>query len=350
MGFCNGAGWGVEGPVAEAPSADDVLAEVVDLEAKRDAQGLVGLESHPDKRVRKAVRRAIHKLRSKGVAIPKGTGRSWSTGDTLAQLRGSLESAAILDVESIPGAIRLALTEPDEQDGGVLYVAALAPDDRVLNFSAYGQSDGQRQRMLKDWGRTFDGRRVPAAWAKQRLRWAREATVGLGFEAPEALDASLPSLGDPVTARPATFLGDELSSIQSSGLSAKDLLQDVGALRWPVLFDATGLLNRLESLAEGFFAEGQNEAERLTALSNAAKGDVEIREALAGRLANLLDDTAIAVWLNGKAGDARALLDMASDLRSSDEPEALPWVAELLMIQLTAAAMSELQSRGGSLS
>lgn len=349
MGFCNPADSGVEGPVDKAPSADDALAQVVDLEAKRDAQGLVDLESHPDKRVRKAVRRAIHKLRSKGVEIPQAGGRSWSTGNTLNELRGSLESAAILDVESIPGAVRLALTEPDEQDGGLLYVAALAPDDRVLNFSAYGQSDGQRQRMLKDWDRTFEGRRVPASWAKQRLRWAREATVSLGFEPPDSLDASLSNLGDAVESRPTTFLGAELESTSSSGRAAKELLQDAGALRWPVLFDATGLLGRLESESEGFFAEGQSEAERLAAITEAAKGDAEIREALSTRMANLLDDTAISVWLNGKAGDARALFDMAAQLRGTEACEGLPWVAEALMMQLTAAAIAELQSRGGQM-
>jgi hypothetical protein len=67
----------------------DVLEKIPGLVQKKDAAALVGLRDHEDKAVRKAVRKALHLLKSKGVEIPDAPAQAWSTGATLKQMRGT---------------------------------------------------------------------------------------------------------------------------------------------------------------------------------------------------------------------------------------------------------------------
>lgn len=330
-----------------AKSAKSVLDSIPGLVEKNDAAGLVALEDHEDKKVRKAARKGIHQLRSRGVEIPEKGARSWTTGDSLQQLRGELESAAVVDVTSIPGATRIVWSTPDEEEGGTLLIGTLGPDGRMLDFNAYLQTDGQRQRMIRDWDRQYESRRVPADWARSRLRWARERTLALGYNVPPQLDDALPRLGDATDERPASFLVDELKGTEASDSSTEDLLVAAGCHRWPLLFEADDMFKRLGESASAGEPEKTTEEEKLAEVATAMAGDENLREALHGPIANALEDAAAGIWLEGKVAEAASLLGYAQALRDEEKAEGLDWVPVLVRFQIAAVAMQQLMQQHG---
>ena len=60
---------------------------------------------------------------------------------------GELESLGTVDTRTLPGALRFMLSLPQERSGARLYVGTLSPEDRVLEFGAYQQTDGQRGKQ-----------------------------------------------------------------------------------------------------------------------------------------------------------------------------------------------------------
>ena len=325
-----------------AKSANSVLDSIPGLVKKGDAAGLVALEDHEDKKIRKAARKGIHQLRSRGVEIPEKGARSWSTGDSLQQMRGDLESAAVIDVASMPGATRIVWSAPDEEEGGTLLIGTLGPDGRMLDFNAYMQTDGQRQRMIRDWDRQYESRRVPADWARSRLRWARERTLALGYNVPPQLDDALPRLGDASEERPASFLVKELEGAEASESSTEDVLVAAGCHRWPLLFEADDMFRRLSESASAGEPEKATDEEKLAEVAAAMQGDENLREALHGPFANALEDAAAGVWLEGKTAEAATLLGYSQALRAEEKAEALDWVAVLVRFQIAAVAMQQL--------
>jgi hypothetical protein len=325
------------------------LAEVETLAKNEDAAALVALEDHSDKKIRKAARRALHKLRSRGVEIPTGESRSWSAGSA-NEMRPALEAVATVDLNQ-PGVTRVIWAEPDDEEGSTLIIAAVAPNDAFVEFQAYGQTDGQRARMTRDWERTHEGRTVPADWARARLRWSREATVRLGYPAPRGADDLLERLGELPDERPSSFLGAALDGVDASEDDLNQVLLDVGAVHWPLLFEADALFERLEASAK---ARPESDTPldpetRAAELAQVAAGDEGLRAGLSGDIANAIDDAAIGLWLGGRDGDARRLYDLAAGLRDSETPEAVAGATEILSAQITGVVLrqqSQAQSSG----
>ncbi len=164
-----------------ASDPQTVLDSIPTLLSQRDAQALVKLRDHDDKKVRKAVRKALHTLKSKGVTIPEPEGRSWTAGNVTQQLRGEQKPLATIDAKAVPGALRIMLSLPLEVSGGRLYVGTLSPEDRVLEFGAYQQTDGQRGRLERDWVRTAQDRQIPVEWMKARGHHILELPTGQGL-------------------------------------------------------------------------------------------------------------------------------------------------------------------------
>ncbi|MBL8948274.1 MAG: hypothetical protein JNK45_34185, partial [Myxococcales bacterium] len=96
-----------------------LLKSIPELTKARAADKLVALRDHPDREVRKAVRKALHTLKSKGVDVPEAAAKSWSLGEGLQSMRGDLRPLASLDARSMPGALRFVLSVPDD-DGARL--------------------------------------------------------------------------------------------------------------------------------------------------------------------------------------------------------------------------------------
>lgn len=326
-----------------AEGEQELLESIPELVRKQDASALVALREHGNKKVRKAVRKALHTLKSRGVAIPEDQPRAWSTGDALQALRGDLRASATVDTRTVPGATRFLLSEPEPDEGGRLFVGLLSPDDRVFEFSAYHQTDGQRSRLLRDFRRRAEDREVPVDWLKARIRWARERTIASGYSAPRALDQSLAELGPAPADRPASFLEGKLDD-QAPFEAEKidDVLISLAAHLWPPLVNLDATLQKAATL-HGDKPQPAEESDRVKLLRQSVEGDEQVRQGLKNAIAHALEDASVHAWLDGDAAIARAAQDMANQIRQSEKPETLPWVPRLLGYQVA----SLLRAMGG---
>lgn len=329
-----------------ASDPQQLLASIPNLQKAGDAQALVALRDHEDKKVRKAARKAIHALRSRGVEIPEGPAQSWSAGDLTQQLRGSMEALATVDGRAIPGALRFMLSLPQEVSGARLYVGTLSPEDRVLEFGAYQQTDGQRGRLERDWQRTTEGRVVPVDWMKARLVWARTQTQTAGLSVPRALDEAMPKLGDEPSERPACFLAGQLDDQPAFEADKIDeLLVSASVNQWPPLLDLDPVLQRAAEI-HGDAPQPTDDDARTELMRKALEGQTDIREGLKTTIANAFEDAAVGLWTEGQLGPARHALDVATQLRETEEAEGLPFVARLLGFQV-ASLLRVVQQQGG---
>ncbi len=319
-----------------AQSPDKLLKSIPGLVTAKDAAALVALQDHDDRPLRKAVRKAIHTLRSKGVEIPDAAApRTWVAASP-DSLRGEQREAAVLDAESTPGLTRLMIAAPRAEERGYLWVAALTGRDQIADFSAYMQTDGQRTRLVRDWAQNFKGREVPAEWARARIRWAREQTLSSGFSVPNQLDDMLVHLGPAPATRPASFLADKLpTDFKGARDNVEPALTAARVFAWPPLFDVEPTLKKVNEANPGMSAETP-EAERYDALMAAVVGDESLRGHLQGAVVNLLEDAAAGLWLRGGDEPAAQVLALASELRTSATPETLPWIGRLLGFQIAA--------------
>ncbi len=327
-----------------------LLDEVAKLQAAQDAGALLGLEDHTDKKVRKAARKAIHVLRSKGVEIPE-QGRAW-VGASLQDLRSSAGAVATVDMAASPGVTRLTLSLPDDSDGARLYIGIIDPNDRLVDFAAYFQTDGQQVRMARDWNRDSGGREVSADWARARLVWAREQTFRANFDVPANFDEHLPTLlgGDAApTERPALeWLEAALEGVEPSAADLGGILMSGAVHTWPLLFDAKRLFQDLSDKMEGVEPKDITEADRLAHIMSCCEGDEALRKALAGPFARALGDVAVVLWLDGSASEAARVLQLVRDISTGDKPEMADGVVNLVQLQITAAAMEQMRQGGDS--
>jgi hypothetical protein len=324
-----------------------LLESIPKLVAAKDAAALVALQDHDDKQVRKAARKAVHTLRSKGVTIPEAAAaKTWSAGG-MEELRGDLAEIANVDVDSSPGLTRVLISAPQDERN-YLWVAVITGRDQIADFAAYVQTDGQRSRLLRDWGAAGEDRRVPTSWARARIRWAREQTLSSGFSVPPQLDDMLVHLGPAPSQRPANFL---VGLIEPSDYVGR--AEDVGELliaaqvhAWPPVIDVEPIVRRAGETNPGM-TDQDPEDKRMAALIEAARGDEALRADLRNQVANLLDDAAIGLWLRRADAAVSKLVALANELRTSAEPEGLPWVPRLLGFQIaaTVAYLSRQQQR-----
>ncbi|MEM7159230.1 MAG: hypothetical protein AAF799_40710 [Myxococcota bacterium] len=329
-----------------ASDLQQVLDSIPTLQKNGDAQALVALRDHAEKKVRKAAGKAIHALKSRGVEIPDGPAQSWSAGNVAQELRGDMEPLATVDAQGMPGALRFMLSLPQENSGARLYVGTLSPEDRVLEFGAYQQTDGQRGRLERDWVRQTDGRTVPADWMKSRLVWARGKTIASGFSVPRALDEALPRLGDLPSERPACFLEGQLDdqpAFTDDDIDA--LLLGASVNQWPPLLDLDPVLQRAAEI-HGDSPQPTDDDARTELMRKALEGQEDIREGLQTTVANAFEDAALSLWVAGNDAMARHALDAGTQLRKSDAAEAIAWVPRLLGFQV-ASLLRVVQQQGG---
>lgn len=320
-----------------------LLASIPELVRSRAADRLAALRDHPDKDVRKAVRKALHTLKSKGVDVPEGEVQAWSLGGDLKAMRGDLRTLGTVDAKSMPGAMRFVMTIPDE-DGARLLAGTLSPEERVLDFQAWRQTDGQRTRMLRDWERSHGDRVLPTEWLGARIRFARDKTIAAGFSVPRALDEALSSLGD-ANGRPASFIASVTGDAKAFDPSTiEDIMARHRVDQWPPLCNLDGMLQRAAEI-HGDKPQPTDDDGRVALIAEACAGDASIREGLAGPIANAFEDLAAHAWLMGDGDDGRALGEMAELLRTSAEPETLVWAHRVLGYQV--ASLLRVVTRGG---
>jgi len=317
--------------------ASQVLASIPKLVQNRDAAALVGLRDHDDKEIRKAVRKALHTLKSRGIEIPDASPKVWSSAGTLDALRGDLTPVAVVERDAKASVLSFALSEPRRDDGAVLFSGAITDDDQVVGFNGYAQTDGQRARSVREWFTKLGDRRVNIEWLKARVLWAREQSMAAGHGVPRALNEALALLGTAPKERPTTFLresdfGDAAGFMRDA---LEEILQGLDVPQWPAVLDLEGMLEKAAQI-HGDKPQPTEESERLALLQQSVDGDARVREGLANRVANILDDVAIAEWTKGELGLARCAFEMAVELRRNAEPEKLVWVPRFLGYQVAS--------------
>lgn len=328
-------------------STTDLLSKIDALATSKDVTGLAAFENHADKKVRKAAKKAMHILKSKGVSMPEGSkDTSWSVG-TLASLRGDLSERAMVDVRSAPGATRLILSQAEPDEGGSLIIALVGPDGRVLDFSAGYQTDGQRARMLRDWDRGFEGRAVPVEYVKARLGWSRRRTIELGFSVPQGFDAVQKRMGTLPDAEPESPTAGLLEGVEVGEVGEVEALVAAGAPRWPILFEASGIIEKLNAAAgdrkDGEDGAEMDEDERRKIYLDAVRDDERVREGILGPIMSRFEDATLSLWLEGRGAEAERLRQMGVEARKSDACETLGWAADLIQMQVAALAMQQMQ-------
>lgn len=311
-----------------------LLASIPQWVQNRDAAALAGLRNHQDKQVRKAVRKAIHSLKSRGIEVPTES-TSWSTGNALQSLRGDLTTSAVVDTHSSPGALRFALSQADDVEGGVLMVGAIGPDDRLFDFHVHTQTDGQRGRTLRDWKRETGDRAVDVEWLKGRILWGRQQAIARGFQPPQELDRVLPKLGPTPSERPRSFIVEHLKDETAAEVGSVGVMEALRIPDWPAIVDLDSMLERAAEI-HGDKPQPTDDDDRMALLGQSMADNTTVREALATRIANVLDDCAVSSWLSGDASLAKAAFDMAAELRHSAEPERVSWAPRLIGYQVAS--------------
>lgn len=323
-----------------------LLDDIAKLTTAQDAAGLKALEDHDDKKVRKAARKALHVLKSKGVEIPDA-GRSWAETD-VQSLRAHAGPVGMIDMAASPGVTRVTLSLPNPEEGATLLIGLLDPSDRVLDFAAYYQTDGQQARTARDWVRDADGRSLPTEWLQSRLFWAREQTQQRNLPLPKPIDEHLPKLGAAPAARPEpSFLDEVLADVEPAASDLGEILMSGAVHTWPLLFDANALFDRLGERMKDVDPASVTNEDRLAHIMEASKGDEKLREGLSGAMANALDDVAVVLYLDGSLAESRRVRQLASALRAADEAEMVDGVVNLVQLQITSAAMEQMRRQGG---
>lgn len=321
-----------------------LLDDIAKFQGAQDAAGLKALDDHSDKQVRKAARKALHVLRSKGVAIPD-QGRTWAEAKGEG-LRSHAGPAVALDMAAAPAVTRLTLSLPNPQEGATLLIALIDPNDRIVDFAAYYQTDGQQARTARGWRRDLEGREVPVSWVQARLFWARGETRKRNFELPKGLDDQLPQLGEAPSERPQPrFLDEELAAVEPAASELGEMLIAGGVHEWPILFDANSMFERLGETMKDVDPSTITDADRLAHIMTASQGDELLQAGLRGPLANALDDLAVVRWLEGIPAEARRIRKLAVDLREAEAPEQVDGVVSLIQLQITSAAMEQMRQQ-----
>ena len=254
----------------------------------------------------------------------------------------------MIDTRSMPGATRWILSQAEPESGASLMIALVGPDGRMLDFSAGYQTDGQRARMLKEWGRTFEGRTVPVDFVRAQLATARRRTHELGYSVPAAFNEMQDRLGELPEAA-----DDFLDGVLEAGEESPDLdaLIAAGVPQWPMLMDAADLIPRLNEAAKGRTDDGAeqetqtplSEEDRQSMYKTALEGDEKVREGLRGPVARALMDAAVATWIEGRGAQSRRLRGMVSELTKTEACEQIPWAIELVQMQVSALAVQQMQ-------
>lgn len=122
-----------------------------------------------------------------------------------------------------------------------------------------------------------------------------------------------------------------------------EILMSGGVHTWPLLFDANGVFERLADVMKDADPASLTNADRLAHIMTASKGDEQLRTGLQGPLANALDDVAVLLYLHGSLAEARRVRRLTTEMRSTAEPEMVDGVVNLIQLQITSAAMSQMR-------
>jgi hypothetical protein len=300
------------------PDAGEELA-LAWADSPRGAAPLAAIGEHElGKAGRKALRRAQHRLRSRGVELAAQPPAARVA--VLPKLADEL-AAALVSAPDPSGAQLVLIVEPSPAGGARLFQAAIDLERGVLEFHALSTTRSQARRLVRD---LETNPRIAA------VRTSREALAVLlaRAAAAQAADRALPQAFEewrsrvarpPEGARPPGELAREALGAGADLAAAREVAQRVtegGLGPWPPPFEA------LRALADRVRQAGEspllvNEQQRRAQVENVIGDALDERFAGAAgeTAAQRLEEAAHAAWRRGAADDARRLLAAAAVFR-----------------------------------
>jgi hypothetical protein len=302
-------------------------------------------ESLP-KPARKALRRALHHLRSRGMDVPAPAPAA--TVATLAPLDEGIDEARVTAFD--PHGVRIVYLASDRAGGGVrLFELALDEVRGVLEFEVYEAGRSRARRFLRDAAQRETWPAVPAPSASVRALIARAA-------AHQASDRSVPrQFGEwrtrlsevPAgTQTPGAIARDALAGTAVDLALASGWVRDGGLGPWPPPIERVQpLIEKLDEIAKSVVivtgAARREQVDRAVedSLDAIYAGDER------GRIADLFEETAYVWWRSGREADARQAVAVAADFRERAARENP--VARAMIERLLAPALTRARAEGG---
>lgn len=303
--------------LAHAPEAGDELA-LAWADAPRGIEPLRAIDAAAlDKAGRKALRRAHHRLRSRGVEVGEAAPR-----EVVAQLpRLDDELAAALVSPPDPsGAQLVVIVEPNPSGGARLFQAAIDLERGVLEFHAFNANRSQARRLLRELSANRRLGAVPVTRDAAGVLLARAAAAQPADRAlAPAFNEWRSHLAEPAegAASPGEAARAALAVAEPAPLGELAERAAQGAFGpWPPTFEALrAIAERVRKTAESPLLV--DDAQR-RAQVDGVLGDA-LDERYAGdaceRTAQRLEECAYGAWKQGRCDEAKALLAAARAFR-----------------------------------
>ena len=313
--------WLLEHEPADGAELAEAWAEVPELGTAPllaiDAAGLPKLG-------RKALRRALHNLRSRGVAAPAAAPEA--TRATLPPVEEALDEAVLTPLD--PRGTRAAYLVASNPAGGArLFEVLLDESQGVLDLRVYTTARGKVRRFLKAFEQGGRLAAVPAPAAAVRALVAR---VAAGHPADRSLPRAFSEWRGQVApadagARTPGELAREALPAEDGVAALRRVAEQVRAAElgpWPPapevlkpLVEQLGEIARSQIIVSG--AQRRQQADRTLEQALPAIFSGRFGEDTARRF----EETAYVLWQRGEAADARACLAAARAFRQPDAGE-----------------------------
>jgi len=292
-----------------------------------DASPLLALD--PDtfpKPARKALRRALHRLRSRGVAVP--TESAPATVAKLAPMDEAIDEARVTGLD--PSGARIVYLANDRAGGGVrLFQAVIETQRGVLELEVFETGRARARRFLRDAEQRdpWPAVAVPPVTARALIATAAE-NQPRERSAPRAFVEFRSRLCDapPDTPTPSDLVREALDEPDITAADALDRAAawfGTGELGpWPPPRERVdGLIERLQEISKSVVVvSGSAREEQVdTALTDALEDVFD--ETQRERIARQLEETAFVWWRTGRDAEAQTAIAAASAFRTTAPSE-----------------------------
>jgi hypothetical protein len=299
------------------------------------------------KTARKALRRVLHRLRSRGVAVPEAPPAA--TVAKLVPLDEAIDEARVTALD--PHGVRIAYLASDRAGGGVrLFELALDPARGVLEFDVFEAGRSRARRFLKS-AETRDhwpavsapSASVRALIARVAERQASDRSAPRGFAEWRTRLTETP----PRVRTPGELARDALGAGAVDRALVSGWVRDGVLGPWPPPTSRVqSLIERLDELSKGVvIVSGAARREQVDRAVDDALDAIYPPEER-GRIADLFEETAYVWWQSGREGDARQALAAAADFRTR-EPRDNP-VARAMIERLLSPALARARAESDS--
>jgi hypothetical protein len=299
------------------------------------------------KTARKALRRVLHRLRSRGVAVPEAPPAA--TVAKLVPLDEAIDEARVTALD--PHGVRIAYLASDRAGGGVrLFELALDEARGVLEFDVFEAGRSRARRFLKSAETRDHWPAVSAPSASVRALIARAAPhQAADRSAPRGFNEWRSRLSEAPTGTrtPGELARDALGAGAVDRALVSGWVRDGALGPWPPpISRVQPLIERLDELAKGVvIVSGPARREQVDRAVDDALEAIYPREER-DRIADLFEETAYVWWQSGREGDARQALAAAADFRTC-EPRDNP-VARAMIERLLSPALARARAESDS--